>query len=563
MSLTLRERAQKRLHGLQAARLPYEAEWKEIAQHAQPSRSKFLYGDNDRQFRRSNRAIYNSHGILAFRKLAAGMTSGLSSPSRPWFRLTSYNEDDLQSEEVRAWLSDVEVRMYAFLAETNFYAAAKSGYAELGMFGTEACVMVEHPDEGAVCHPLTVGEYYIALGNNAKPDTLYRKAWMSVHQTVQTFVLQPDKSLDWSRVSRRVKDLYERSAYDEIVRVWHAIEPNDERDIDVMTAKGKPWRSFYWDENDGDNVNGYLKVQGFEEQPFWAPRWDAIGGDTYGSSPGMEALPDLRELQLQTKRKTEATAFLVKPEKIVPSTLKITGQAGNVVSVASVDKDSVIVPYQMPYQAIEAIINDIERCTQAVDAISYADLFMAITNMEGIQPRNVEEIASRNEEKMTQLGPVIERVNNEKLQVAIDRTFGIMSRLGIIPPAPEQLQGKALKIDFVSILTQMQRMVGLGQTERVTSFIGNLAAAFPEAADKLNVDEAIDDYADRAGAPPKIIRSDDEVQQLRDARQQQQAQQQAMAAMPAVKDGADAARLLSEAASNGGGVQDLVGGPGL
>jgi hypothetical protein len=52
--------------------------------------------------------------------------------------------------------------MYAFLAETNFYAAAKSGYAELGMFGTEACVMVEHPEDGAVCHPLTVGEYWIA-----------------------------------------------------------------------------------------------------------------------------------------------------------------------------------------------------------------------------------------------------------------------------------------------------------------------------------------------------------------------------------------------------------------
>jgi hypothetical protein len=556
MSLTLRERASKRLNGLKAARLPFEAEWKEIAQHAQPSRSKFLYGDNDRQFRRSNRAIYNSHGILAFRKLAAGMTSGLSSPSRPWFRLTSYNEDDLQSEEVREWLSDVEVRMYAFLAETNFYAAAKSGYAELGMFGTEACVMVEHPSEGAVCHPLTVGEYYIALGDNAKPDTLYRKAWMTVHQAVQSFGLD--------KVSTRVKDQYNRSDYEEIVRIWHAIEPNDERDIDLMTAKGKPWRSFYWDENDGDPVNGYLRVEGFNEQPFWAPRWDAIGGDTYGSSPGMEALPDLRELQLSTKRANLILAKMENPEKIVPSTLgRLTGQPGNVVSVASVDKDQVIVPYVPDPMALAKAEEKVARLEQKVDAISYADLFMAITNMEGIQPRNVEEIASRNEEKMTQLGPVIERVNGEKLQVAIDRTFGIMTRLGIIPPAPEQLQGKSLKIDFVSILTQMQRMVGLGQTERVTSFIGNLAAAFPEAADKLNVDEAIDDYADRAGSPPKIIRSDDEVEQLREARQQQKNAAAAAAAMPAVKDGADAARLLSEAAQNGGGVQNLVGGPGL
>jgi hypothetical protein len=49
------------------------------------------------------------------------------------------------------------------------------------MFGTEACVMLEHRrSSGAVCHPLTVGEYYVALRRfDATPDTLYRKAWMS------------------------------------------------------------------------------------------------------------------------------------------------------------------------------------------------------------------------------------------------------------------------------------------------------------------------------------------------------------------------------------------------
>jgi hypothetical protein len=550
MALTLRERVEKRLVGLKRVREPYEAEWKEIAQHAQPSRSRFLYDDSNRTFRRSNRAIYNSHGILAFRILSSGMTSGLSSPSRPWFRMTLFDEATMDDEPTREWLSEVEKRMYAFLAETNFYAAAKSGYAELGMFGTEACAMVEHPVRGLVCHPLTVGEYWIALGDDNMSDTLYRRCPMTVHQAVQSFGLD--------KVSPKVKNAYDDGRYDDPVRVMHAMERNDERQEGVMSVAGKPWRSFYWDCEDGDNRDGYLRISGFDDQPFWAARWDAIGGDTYGTSPGMEALPDLRELQLQTKRKTEATAFLVKPEKIVPSTLKLTGQAGNVVSVASVDKDQVVVPYQIPPQAISAIVEDIDRCTQAIDQISFASLFLAITNMEGIQPRNVEEIASRNEEKMTQLGPAIERVNGEKLKPAIDRSFGIMSRLGMLPPPPDHLQGQALKIDFVSILTQMQRMVGIGQTERVTSFIGNLAAAFPEAADKLNVDEAIDDYADRAGSPPKIIRSDDEVEQIRESRQQQQNAAAAAAAMPAVKDGADAARLLSEAAQNGGGIQGLL-----
>lgn len=554
MALTLRERVEKRLTGLKRVREPYEAEWKEIAQHAQPSRSRFLYEDSGKSFRRSNRAIYNSHGILAFRILASGMTSGLSSPSRPWFRLSLFDDASLDDEQTRDWLSEVEKRMYAFLAETNFYAAAKSGYAELGMFGTEAAAMVDHPVRGMVSHALTVGEYWIALGDDNMPDTLYRRVPMTVHQVVQSF--------RYENCSQRVRQTYDQSRYDECVKVMHAMEPNDERDTSgVLTARGKPWRSFYWDEQDDDKQNGQLRLSGYDEQPFWANRWDAVGGDTYGNSPGMEALPDLRELQLQTKRKTEATAFLVKPEKIVPSTLKLTGQAGNVVSVASVDKDQVIVPYEIPPEAINAIVQDIQRCTQAVDEISFASLFNAITNMEGIQPRTVEEIASRNEEKMTQLGPAIERVNGEKLKVAIDRTFGIMSRLNMIPPAPDHLQGQALKIDFVSILTQMQRMVGLGQIERVTSYIGNLAAAFPEAADKLDIDNTIDDYADRAGAPPQIIRSDQDVEQLRESRQQQQQAAQLNAAMPAAKDGADAARLLSEAAQNGGGIQNLLPPP--
>ena len=79
---------------------------------------------------------------------------------------------------------------------------------------------------------------------------------------------------------------------------------------------------------------------------------------------------------------------------------------------------------------------------------------------------------------------------------------------------------------------------------------GHHAKGFPEAADKLNVDEAIDEFADRAGAPPKIIRSNKDVEAIRASRAQQQQMEQMASMMPAAKDGADAARLLSEVAQN-------------
>lgn len=532
MALSIREASEKRLSGLKAARQHYEPEWREIAQHSQPSRSRFLQSEGQRNYKRSNRAIYNSHGILAFRTLAGGMYSGLSSPSRPWFRLKPYDEGLATDQDVKVWLAEVERRMYAFLAGMNFYTSARTGYAELGMFGTSACVMVDHDEVGAVCHQLTAGEYWTANGSTGESDTLYRRAPMTVAQAVQSF--------KWDALSVNVRNCYDRSDYEKIVQVVHAIEPNSGRDPTRLDARNKPWRSFWWDTEDGDKINGQLRLSGFEEQPFWAPRWETAGGDAYGTGPGHDSLPDMRELQLHTKRKTEATAFLVKPEKISPATVKLKGEAGNVVAASLGDAKQVFVPYELPYQAIEAIMQDMARVTQTIDSLTYADLFMAITNMNGIQPRNMEEIASRNEEKLTQLGPVIERVNVEQLEKVIDRTFGIMSRKGMFPPAPDSLQGKPIKVDYVSILAQMQRMLGIGQLERTVGFIVSAAGANPEALDKLNVDQAIDEYADRAGAPPRIIRGEAEVQQIREARQQQQQMAQAAAMAQPAKDGTQA-----------------------
>lgn len=527
---------------MKAVRQDFDDECRQIARFAQPARSRFLATDKDKGANRRtwNNKLLDPHGIEAFRTLTNGMTSGLSSASRPWFTLTLHDEALSEEAGVREWLSDVERRMYAFLAQTNFYGAVKSGYGEMGLFGTEACVMVDHRDQGAVCHPLTFGEYWIALSDAMVPDTLIRSTPMTARQAVQSF--------GEDKVSREVKAAYNSSDDKFQVDIWHLIEPNTDHTDSRFGSK--PWRSVYWDA--ATEKDQTLRVSGYEEQPFWAPRWDVVGGDVYGISPAMEALPALRELQMQTKRRNEAIDQLIKPEMVVPAGLRLTGEPGRKVSTSGVDPDKVFVPYQMPYQAVQAIGLEIDKCRMQIDGLSFADLFNAITNMRGIQPRNVEEIASRNEEKLTQLGPVIERVSNEKLEVAIDRTFGIMSRGGLFPPVPEALADVDINVEFVSLLTQMQRMVGIGQIERTVSFVGNLAASFPEAGDKLNVDELVDEYAYRAGSPAKLIRSAKEVEGIRAARAKQQQAAQTAAMMPAVQQGADAARLLSETDAGGG-----------
>jgi hypothetical protein len=543
---TIRQQVEGRLGNLKSVRVDYEAEIEQIARFAQPARSRFLRSNKDvngGRRRQWNRTLFDAHGIEAFRTLTNGMTSGLSSPSRPWFSLNLADESLMQQPGVRDWISEVERRLYIFFASTNFYSAVKSGYAEMGLFGTEGCVMAEHPMHGAVCHALTFGEYWIGLSSALVPDSLYRVCPMTVKQTVEMF---------GNSVSPTTRNLYDKGQYDTGIELYQAIEPDP--DYDPARFAAKPWRSVYW-EKDG-KPGTLLKVSGYHEQPFWAARWDVVGGDTYGTGPGQESLPALRELQMQAKRRNEAIDQMVKPEKIAPPNVRLTGEPGRVVAASGVDAGQFIIPYQMPYQAVQAIGAEIEKCKQQIDSLSFADLFNAITNMAGIQPRTVEEIAARNEEKLTQLGPVIERVTNEKLQVAIDRAYAIMLRGNLLPPAPPALAqaggGQHINVEFVSILQQMQRMVGLGQIERVVGFVGNLAAAHPEAVDLLNVDETVDEYAYRAGSPARMMRDADAVKQIRDARAQAQQAQQATQALPAVKDGASAAQLLANTDSGNG-----------
>ena len=153
------------------------------------------------------------------------------------------------------------------------------------------------------------------------------------------------------------------------------------------------------------------------------------------------------------------------------------------------------------------------------------------------------EVVERHEEKMLQLGPVMERLTDELLDPLIDRTFSVLLRNGDLPPPPEELQGMELKVEYISILAQAQKLVGTSAVERLASFVGNLAGVRPEVLDKINFDEMVDQYGGMLGVPPQLIRPDEEVAKLRQARAQQAAQaQQAEAAAASVQ----GARVLSE-----------------
>src|SRR5690606_16556122 len=115
--------------------------------------------------------------------------------------------------------------------------------------------------------------------------------------------------------------------------------------------------------------------------------------------------------------------------------------------------------------------------------------------MEGIQPKNQLELSQRNQERLQQLGPVLEQLHGEWLNKMVDRTFNRVVRLwqegvGIMPDPPQELANQPLQVRFVSSLALAQRSFEVQAIERFTAYVGSLAQVKPTALDKFNEDEA-------------------------------------------------------------------------
>ena len=93
-----------------------------------------------------------------------------------------------------------------------------------------------------------------------------------------------------------------------------------------------------------------------------------------------------------------------------------------------------------------------------------------------------------------------------------------MRGLDMLPPCPPELAGRRLKVEFVSLLAQAQKLVGVSAADQYLALTLRASTAWPEALDSLNVDNLLDNYAESLGLPVSLTRPPEERQRLRDAR---------------------------------------------
>ncbi len=557
-----------RLTRLDQERLSFWNTWRDIASQMAPRRGRFLSAANDTQkgARRDNRIIDNTP-LLSARIMASGMMAGISSPARPWFRLKLADADANKDAANRAWLDEVQKRILEVFARSNLYNALHTLYGELGTFGTAALWVDEDEEDVVRGYTLTAGEYWLASSRRQAVDTLYRSMWWTVRQIVDSFGRE--------KCSAAVLTAYDNGQLDLEFEIVHAIEPNPRAaPKNMRQIPGAPidWtghlaRNFVvrsvWFERalgQGPEGNVLLRESGYEEFPAMCPRWEVAGSETYGSGPGWVALGDSQQLQTQQRRKQEAIDKSVKPPMVGPPSLRNEPASllpGGITYLADPNAkfESAMNLQHLP-PAIAAVREDIMVTQDRIKKAFYADLFlmMAESDRREVTAREIDE---RHEEKMLMLGPVLERLHDELHTPLVERVYAIMARNGLIPAPPQGMRLDTIQVEFISILAQAQKAVSSSTVERYVQFAAYLAGVGkPEAMDRVDADNIMDDYADMTGVPSNIVVAIDEARKIRDARAKATAEHNALETGQRLADIGETASKINV----GGGASAAMGG---
>lgn len=546
----------ERLRGqLLVERSSFLSHWDQLARFILPRRSRFFTTDRDRGNRRNNSIIDSTAG-LAFRTLRSGMMAGFTSPSRPWFRLATYDPDLDRFEPVKEWLELVTDILGNMFMRSNLYTTLPTFYGDMGTFATGCFLIEEDFDTVMRCYgPFPVGSFYLIADDRWNINGFMRDFQMTVRQIVEKFAMEPnDPTIRWDRVSGFVRQQFEAGTTESWIECSQCIIPNPNWDPKSPLSEKKKYLSVYWErgsqtgQNSSEMIdsNKILEQKGYDKFRVITGRWEVTGEDIYGTyCPGMEALGDIMGLQTMERRGMQALEKSINPPMVAPSSLKnqkATILPGDITYDDSREGQAGFRPaYQINpnFQQLEMKQN--EARTRIKEA-GYYDLFRAISDLEKSNV-TAEEIRALKEEKLQDLGPMADRLNVEVLDPLIEIGFELLMKQGHIPPPPKELRGRPIRPEYMSIMaaaTKAQSVAGIERWIDDLAKIRELEPQDPGVLDKANFDEAIDRLGEDLSIPVGMVRDDDAVAKIRQGRQQQQAAaqkaQQMQAAAATAKD---------------------------
>ncbi|WP_296279533.1 portal protein [uncultured Acinetobacter sp.] len=507
-----------RLGQMKLQRSIHESHWRECYKFGAPERQQDFSGNGELgTTRESERAdLFDSTAAESVQLLVASIMSGVTPSNALWFKAVPDGIDDIaEVTEGERWLEDVCQFMWRNIHAANFDSEAPETVTDVTVAGWGVLFtdIDREAGGGYVFESWATGDCFIGSTRaDGIVDTIYREHSMTAEAMVNEY---GEKNCHHSVVEAA------SNKPDTRYRLLYVIRPRRSKGAGQLN-KDMPFASYHIDiEN-----KHLVKESGFHEFPCACPRMRRIPNSVYGNGQMTVALPDAKSVNHLMRKTLEsadmsiAGMWIAEDDGVLnPHTVKIGPKkiivANSVDSMKRLDDGT-------NYQISELLL---DRLQGGIRKKLMADQLPPI----GTQQMTATEINTRVAIIRQMLGPLYGRFQSEYLIPILDRCFGLALRSGVLGSPPKELQGRNLSFKFMSPMARSQQMEEVMATEQYVASIGQVASIDSTVLDNINFDAVAVVCATGRGVPASILRSTDEIGELRKMRQeaqQKQAEQQ-------------------------------------
>ncbi len=519
----------KRYETLKEDRILWEPFFRDVRDYIRPRKQNVDSSTHISAERHTNK-MFDSSAPEASRLMAMSMQNALVPQSVVWFGLSIPSGHPLsvlnKEPDVKRWFHDVTQKMFFAMHESNFYTAIGESFLDFTSFGTINLLLEEDDSyEGAfgglVFTSIPTGQYVFAEDKRGRPDTVFWEYTFTARQAKQMFG------------QRRLPDKIKKACKekpDEKFTFVRVLMPRDDYRRGSQDVLEKRFASV----DIALDARAMVRESGFDELPYVIGRFEKASGELWGRSPADIAMPDIKTLNKIRELELKGLATAVHPPLIAPDqgiigTFRMTPSA---INYSREPERFKFLRFEGRFDLSSLKANDLKK---SIRGIFLADQLVLPEKLN----MTAEEVATVREQIQKLLGPTVARFESEVLTPLILRSFGLMSRSGILPPAPPVLaELDEIEVAYVGQLAKNQKIQDVTSIQRWLGVAANMASFSPEVLDNIDVDEALQIIGERMAVPNEIMRSQEEVAQLREQRQQQMQMQEELAQASQVAEGA-------------------------
>lgn len=502
-----------RLSELETTRTPYEAVWDEITEYVMPSRGSYSFKDTKSDPERKSRRRFESTAINAARGLTAKIIAEMTSGSTRWFEYRDPDPNIDKLEPVRRALQALSDKAYVMLNSGSFKLAHAEATADWVAYGT-ACMLTDFESDGEpIFQSIPIRELYIAENRAGEIDLVIRKFKLTLRQIIQIF---GEQDLPAKILQNKERD------FDKLHDVIHAVIPNDEYVEGKKNSRYFRFKSCY------ALCSGkvLLREGGYKRMPYKVFRFWKRSGEVYGGSPAVDALADIRVLNMLEEASLRGIQLdnwppflaahdsVIMPLKVVPNGINYGGIGPDGRRLI----DRLLPPNPGGRQGLETML---EQKRMAIRSCFFIDPLINKQN----SIRTAAEVMKRSNEEMMGLSPFLARYEVEYLSPIIDHMLEYLLTKKEVE-IPQELNGRTSLVEYTGPLAKTQRASELNNTMQFLQLVQGVAQVDPSMLQHLDFNAAFMMFADLLGVPLSIITP---AQQIAAKQQMMQQQQQASA----------------------------------